>query len=99
MRLAVAGLVVAAVVTWSRRPGWGRRHVVAGWSAGLLAAAAGAWAVPTYAPASPVSSVIGDAAVGLVALTLVSAAYRRARADDRTSLLPDSLLYSGDIAP
>jgi hypothetical protein len=78
VRLGLAVLVVAVVVTWSRRPGWGREHVVAGWSAGLLAAAAGAWAVPTYAPASPASAVLGDAAVGLVALSLVVTAYRRA---------------------
>jgi len=82
VRLASAVLVVAAVVTWSRRPGWRRTHVVAGWSAGLLAVAAGAWAVPTYAPASLASAVIGDAAVGLVAITLVTAAYRRADAED-----------------
>lgn len=82
VRLAVVVLVVAAVVAWSRRPGWGGVHVVAGWSAGLLAAAAGAWAVPTYAPASPASAVIGDAAVSLVALTLVAGAYRRASTED-----------------
>lgn len=88
VRLAVAVVVVAAVVAWSRRPGWGRAHVVAGWSAGLLAAAAGAWAVPTYAPTSPASAVIGDASVGLVALALVTAAYRRARAEDHPHTRP-----------
>jgi hypothetical protein len=81
VRLVVAVLVVAAVVAWSRRPGWSRAHVVAGWSAGLVAAAAAAWAVPTYAPASAASAVIGDATVGLVALALVVAAYRRAGLD------------------
>jgi hypothetical protein len=80
VRLAAAALVVGAVVAWSRRPGWGPAHVVAGWSAGLLAAAAGAWTVPTYAPASPASAVLADVAVGLVAGTLVTTAYRRAGA-------------------
>jgi hypothetical protein len=86
IRITVAGLVVAAVVAWSRRAGWGPAHVVAAWSAGLLAAAAGAWAVPTYAPASPVSAVVGDAVVGLVAVTLVAAAYRRAGTDGNAGL-------------
>jgi predicted membrane protein len=85
LRLAVTGLVVAGVLTWSRRPGWGRRHVVAGWSAGLLAAVAGAWIAPTYAPTSPASAVLGDAAVTAVALVLVTAAHRRARAEDRAA--------------
>jgi hypothetical protein len=52
--------------------------VVAGWSAGLVAVAAGAWAVPTYAPTSPASAIISDAVVGLVAAGLVLTAYRRA---------------------
>lgn len=95
VRLTVAVVVVAAVVAWSRRPGWGRAHVVAGWSAGLLAAAAAAWAVPTYAPTSPVSAVVGDAAVGLVALALVTAAYRRARTEDH----PHTRSYSPETAP
>jgi purine-cytosine permease-like protein len=69
------------VVAWSRRPGWHRTHVLAGWSAGLVAAAAGAWAVPTYTPASPTSALIGDATVGLVTLTLVTVAYLRAAAE------------------
>lgn len=85
VRLAVVVLVIAAVVAWSRRPGWGQAHVVAGWSAGLLAAAAGAWATPTYAPASPASSVLGDAAVTLIALALVTTAYHHATTDHHPS--------------
>jgi hypothetical protein len=80
LRLALAGLLVAAVVAWSRRPGWSPAHVVAGWGAGLLAAAAGAWLAPTYAPTSALSAVLGDALVTVVAVAFTAAAYRAAAA-------------------
>jgi hypothetical protein len=67
----------ALVVVWSRRAGWGPRHVVAGWSAGLVAAAGGAYLVPTYAPASPAEAVVGDVTVSVVTLLLVVGAYAR----------------------
>ena len=67
------------VVRWSRRTGWGQRQVLAAWSAGLLTAAAGAYLVPTYAPASPAAALVGDVAVSVVTLTLLAGAFLRLR--------------------
>ncbi|WP_433832682.1 hypothetical protein ACQP2E_16760 [Actinoplanes sp. CA-015351] len=70
-----AATAVAVVVTWSRRAGWDQRHVVTGWSAGLLAAAAGAFFAPAYRPASPLMALVSDLTVVGVVLALVIGAY------------------------
>jgi hypothetical protein len=82
-RIVVIGAVVTMLVAWSRRPGWGQRHVVAAWSAGLVAVAAGAYTVPTYAPATPTAALVGDVAISVITLTLVLGSYRRAVTNDR----------------
>ncbi|MEV0899887.1 hypothetical protein [Actinoplanes sp. NPDC049802] len=71
---------VALVAAWSRRVGWTARHVVAGWSAALLAAAAGAAFSPAYVPTSALLGVVSDVTVGVLAVALVACAYRRAGA-------------------
>ncbi|MFG1846602.1 hypothetical protein [Micromonospora carbonacea] len=71
--------VVALVVGWSRRAGWDQRHVLAAWSAGLLSAASFAYAVPSYAPSSPVEALLSDVAVSVIALALVGGAFLRLR--------------------
>jgi hypothetical protein len=88
VRLAVIVAVVALLVAWSRRSGWGGRHVVAAWSAGLVAAAAGAYAAPGYAPASPTTALVSDLAVSAVTLALVLGAYRSASTHDAAEDAP-----------
>ncbi|WP_229073370.1 hypothetical protein [Actinoplanes sp. DH11] len=83
-RVLAVVAVVAVVGVWSRRSGWTQRHVVAGWSAGLLAAAAGAGLSPAYQPMSAAMAVASDVTVGVVALMLVVTAYRLAR-DNETA--------------
>jgi hypothetical protein len=77
--LRVAAVVVAAtvIITWSRRVGWGHRHVLAAWAAGLVAAAGGAYFVPNYYPASPGSALVGDIAITVITLALVGGAFWR----------------------
>jgi hypothetical protein len=74
LRLAVAALVVAAVIVWSRRPGWGQAHVLAAWGAGLVVAAGTAYLVPTYAPAPAHLALASDIAISLVTAALLGAA-------------------------
>ncbi|MBG0566422.1 hypothetical protein [Actinoplanes aureus] len=81
-RVLAAGSVVALVWIWSRRSGWTQRHVVTGWSAGLVAAAAGAGLAPAYVPTSALMALVSDVTVVVVALVLVVGAYRLAGADD-----------------
>ncbi|MBW6439228.1 hypothetical protein KZ829_36450 [Actinoplanes hulinensis] len=76
VRVAVVVSVVVLVPAWSRRAGWSPRHVVAGWSAGLVAAAAGAAFAPAYVPTSAVLGVVSDVVVVLLAVTLAAVAYR-----------------------
>ncbi|WP_328468481.1 hypothetical protein OHA21_51915 [Actinoplanes sp. NBC_00393] len=78
-RVAAVIAAVVLVSIWSRRAGWTQRHVVAGWSAGLIAAAAGAFFAPAYRPASALTAVLSDATVGVVTAVLVIGAYRFAR--------------------
>jgi hypothetical protein len=75
----VTAAAVALVRQWSRRPGWTQRHVVAGWSASLLTAAAGAGLSPAYKPASTTEALVSDVTVIALALVLTATAYRRAR--------------------
>ncbi|TYC00488.1 hypothetical protein FXF53_13780 [Micromonospora sp. WP24] len=83
------GLVLAAaaatlLVTWSRRAGWGQRHVLAAGTASMLVAAAYAYAVPTYAPATPAAALVGDIAISIVTLTLIGGAAWRLRVTSST---------------
>jgi hypothetical protein len=79
-RAALAVLIVALIVVWSRRSGWGQRHVLAAWAAPMILAAAAAYLVPNYEPASPVAALIGDIAVSAITLALIGGAFWRLRA-------------------
>jgi hypothetical protein len=79
VRTAAVAIVAIVIVGWSRRAGWGQRHVLAGWSAGLLFVAAQAYVVPNYAPASPSAALVGDLAVSVITVTLVASAFWRLR--------------------
>ncbi|MEV0725880.1 hypothetical protein AB0I37_24260 [Micromonospora purpureochromogenes] len=81
LTVTVAVVATTAIVAWSRRTGWGQRHVLAGWAAGLVCAAAFAYAVPNYAPASPTEALIGDVAISVITLALVGGAFWRLRAE------------------
>ncbi|MEU6203510.1 hypothetical protein ABZ814_07970 [Micromonospora musae] len=83
------GLVLAAaaatlLVTWSRRAGWGQRQVLAAGTASMLVAAAYAYAVPTYAPATPAAALVGDVAISIVTLALIGGAAWRLRVTSST---------------
>ena len=77
LALALAGIAAVLLTRWSRRPGWGQRHVLATGSAGLVVAAALAYTVPTYAPASPAAALVGDVAISVIVLLLVGGAWWR----------------------
>ncbi|MEN3608893.1 hypothetical protein AAH979_05025 [Plantactinospora sp. ZYX-F-223] len=81
--IGAAASTVAAVliVRWSRRTGWGQRHVLAAWGAGLVVAAAGAYVVPSYAAASPTQALVADLTVSLLTLALLGGAFWRLRAE------------------
>ncbi|MBB4750082.1 hypothetical protein [Actinoplanes lobatus] len=76
VRVAVIVSAVVLVSVWSRRAAWAPRHVVAGWSAGLVAAAVGAAFAPAYVPTSTVLAVVSDVAVVVLAVALAAGAYR-----------------------
>ncbi|MEH0819230.1 MULTISPECIES: hypothetical protein [unclassified Micromonospora] len=78
-QLLAAAAVAVLVVRWSRRAGWDQRHVLAAWAAGLLVAAALAYVVPNYAPASPTEALVGDVVVTAVVLALTVGAFHRLR--------------------
>jgi len=77
IRVVVATAVVAVVVVWSRRPGWGQPHVLAAWGAGLVVAAGTAYLVPPYAPAPPRLALASDIAISVVTATLLATAAGR----------------------
>jgi len=89
LRLVAAMVVVVVVVGWSRRPGWGQPHVLAGWGAGLVAAAGVAYLAPTYAPAPPHLALASDIAISVVTATLLGTAawrlHRQAPAAQRVA--------------
>ncbi|MCG5440900.1 hypothetical protein, partial [Micromonospora foliorum] len=58
--LTLAAAAGALVAYWSSGAGWGQRHVLAAGSAGLVTAAAFAYLVPPYSPASPAAALAGD---------------------------------------
>jgi hypothetical protein len=82
--VAVIAGVGVTIAVWSRRTGWGQRHVLAAWAAGLVAAAAGAYVVPNYEPASPTEALIGDVTISVVTLALVAGAFWRLRRERTT---------------
>ncbi|MFI7590419.1 hypothetical protein [Micromonospora sp. NPDC049359] len=77
--LTVAAAVGALVVYWSGGVRWGQRHVLAAASANVVSAAAFAYLVPPYSPASPAAALAGDVAVTVVTLALVGGAWWRLR--------------------
>lgn len=87
LHAAAIALTGALIVRWARRPGWGQRHVLAGWSGGLLVAAATAYLVPTYAPASPAEALAGDLAISVITLALVTGAALRLRGEKDAPVL------------
>jgi hypothetical protein len=75
VRLVAIAIVVAVVVVWSRRSGWGQGHVLAGWGAGLAVAAGSAYLVPTYQPASPTAALVGDISISVITTALLTGAW------------------------
>ncbi|SCE75799.1 hypothetical protein [Micromonospora chokoriensis] len=78
--LGLAAIVATTIAYWSSRSGWGQRHVLAAGSASLVSAAAFAYLVPPYSPASPAAALAGDIAVTVITVTLVAGAWWRLRA-------------------
>ncbi|MEV5208289.1 hypothetical protein AB0K35_12535 [Micromonospora sp. NPDC053740] len=81
MIIALSLSVVAGglVVYWSSQNGWGQRHVLVAGTAGLVMAAAFAYLVPPYSPASPAAALAGDVAVTVVTVALIGGAWWRLR--------------------
>lgn len=84
LQVAVIVTVATVVVVWSRRTGWGQRHVLAAWAGFLLVTAAVAYTVPNYQPASPAEALLGDIAVSVIVVGLLAAAFWRLRGEDPT---------------
>ncbi|MET8091322.1 hypothetical protein [Micromonospora sp. NPDC005220] len=77
------GLAAAAgglIAYWSSRDGWGQRHVLVAGTASLVTAAAFAYLVPPYSPASPAAALAGDIAVTVITIALAGGAWWRLRA-------------------
>jgi hypothetical protein len=98
VRLAAIAVIASAIVVWSRRDGWGQRHVLAAWAAGVVAAAAGAYFVPNYEPASPMAALTGDILISVITFALIGGAFWRLRTRDRASTRHQSDT-SGTTAP
>ncbi|MET7708717.1 hypothetical protein [Micromonospora sp. NPDC005413] len=77
--LALAATVGGLIAYWSSRAAWGQRHVLAAGSASLLTAAAFAYLVPPYSPATPEAALAGDVAVTVITVALVGGAWWRLR--------------------
>ncbi|WCN81985.1 hypothetical protein [Micromonospora sp. LH3U1] len=77
--LALAAAVGGLIAYWSSRGGWGQRHVLAAGTASLVSAAAFAYLVPPYSPASPAAALAGDVAVTIITVALVGGAWWRLR--------------------
>ncbi|WP_406074464.1 hypothetical protein [Micromonospora sp. NBC_01638] len=77
--LALAATVGGLIAYWSSRAAWGQRHVLAAGSASLVTAAAFAYLVPPYSPASPAAALAGDVAVTIITVALVVGAWWRLR--------------------
>ncbi|GAA3758657.1 hypothetical protein GCM10022225_50080 [Plantactinospora mayteni] len=83
-----SAFAAVVVVRWSRRTGWGQRHVLAAWGAGLVVAAAGAYLAPSYSAASPTQALVADLTVSLLTLALLGGAFWRLRAERSGSAAP-----------
>ncbi|MFG1867445.1 hypothetical protein [Micromonospora arborensis] len=77
--LALAAAAGGMIAYWSSRDGWGQRHVLVAGTAGLVMAAAFAYLVPPYSPASPAAALAGDIAVTVITVALVGGAWWRLR--------------------
>jgi hypothetical protein len=77
LQLAAVTAAAALIVRWSRRAGWGQRHVLALWSGALVTAAVGAYGVPNYEPSSPTEALVGDITISVVTLALLGGAFWR----------------------
>ncbi|GGO04772.1 hypothetical protein [Micromonospora parathelypteridis] len=77
--LALAAAVGGLIAYWSSRTGWGQRHVLAAGTASLVTAAAFAYLVPPYSPASPAAALAGDVAVTVITVALIGGAWWRLR--------------------
>ncbi|MBM7492140.1 hypothetical protein JOD64_003362 [Micromonospora luteifusca] len=77
--LALAAAVGGLIAYWSSRNGWGQRHLLAAGTASLVSAAAFAYLVPPYSPASPAAALAGDIAVTIITVALVGGAWWRLR--------------------
>ncbi|MCX4474737.1 hypothetical protein OOK41_31245 [Micromonospora sp. NBC_01655] len=77
VQAVAATVAVVVVVAWSRRAGWGQRHVLAAWGAGLVNAAAFAYVVPSYARTSPAEALVTDVAISVITLALLGCAFWR----------------------
>jgi hypothetical protein len=79
VRVAAAAVIATVIVAWSRRAGWDQRHVLAAWAAGLVAAAVGAYFVPSYEPASRLAALIGDISISVITFAMLAGAFWRLR--------------------
>ncbi|MEU4401215.1 hypothetical protein [Micromonospora orduensis] len=77
--LALAATVGGLIAYWSAGVNWGQRHVLAAGSASVVSAAAFAYLVPPYSPASPAAALAGDIAVSVITVALVGGAWWRLR--------------------
>ncbi|MGW3784959.1 hypothetical protein ACWD5Z_10240 [Micromonospora chokoriensis] len=75
--LGLAAIVAATIAYWSSGVRWGQRHVLAAGCASLVTAAAFAYLVPPYSPASPAAALAGDIAVTVITVALVGGAWWR----------------------
>ncbi|WFF02561.1 hypothetical protein [Micromonospora sp. WMMD964] len=75
--LGLAAIVGATIAYWSAGVRWGQRHVLVAASASVVSAAAFAYLVPPYSPASPAAAVAGDIAVSVITVALVGGAWWR----------------------
>lgn len=77
--LGLAAIVATTIAYWSSAVRWGQRHVLVAGSASLVTAAAFAYLVPPYSPASPAAALAGDVAVTVITVALVGGAWWRLR--------------------
>ncbi|MFF0718855.1 hypothetical protein [Verrucosispora sp. NA02020] len=77
--VVAAAALVAVLVRWSERHGWGQSHVLACASGPLVGAAVLAYLVPPYSPASPAQALASDVLVSLIVVVLLTGASARLR--------------------
>ncbi|MEU8393224.1 hypothetical protein [Micromonospora sp. NPDC048842] len=82
--LSLSAIAGGLIAYWSSHNGWGQRHVLVAGTAGLVVAAAFAYLVPPYSPASPAAALAGDVAVTVITVTLVVGAWWRLRSASPT---------------